>query len=718
MKIFATMKIFASSSLLSILLSSVSGLCPDNSDLNYGEEECLADPGWCTVPEEFKDYPVIDLSSRNAPLRELATFFPESQGPYNLNLQPAYFCGPNWKGPIQSFGGKFHGETIRFNAGTTFNITYKNLMTNPLGNEVNNEYRLPNSTNLHLHGGHISPKSPGDNVKLLIQPEEEYKFEYEFPLNHEPGTHWYHPHLHGSVSFQTGSGTSGMFIVEDPVDYLPPQIANMPEIPIILQELDIISIVKIAQKSKARLKDPFKEPLPQNPPNDDETIPAPGNGYYWYNTADIDTIIRKGNQTATTELENLLLFNGQYVPKITVKKGKWYRFRMVMSSTQDAVIFGAPAGCDLQLLSHDGIYLTDAPRKVEAFVLAPGNRADVAMRCDLDPGIYKMETLAKGRNYGSTKADTSSEQAIKDNVQFFVPVAECDLCKTQPYVAVLNVIASDGPREVDLRPFGESLRRPCYIADLSSSGQPPSFYLDYGRNSQIQAITGEQGPVCNNNANFGLCVNGIGFEEELITNTYFMGEPQETYLVNNGGHPHHQHVNPFQLKLNTVIVKPLELPDGRKVDINNWDTEGDWYDTLQHPGSSSNVNAEIVPSRIKGAASLVRWVASDYNTINEEKLAEGVIVPESSQIFHCHILTHEDSGMAGQDIIVGNAGTIWKGAKEIDPTCATMNQPLVGTSSPTDDPTNEPTNEPTRAPTKSMKKSKSKKKKGVKRGKM
>ena len=94
--------------------------------------------------------------------------------------------------------GQFHGDIIRFNAGATFNITYRNLLTNPLGNEVNNEYRLPNTTNLHLHGSHISPKSPGDNVKLFIQPQEEYKFEYEFPLNHAPGTYWYHPHLHGS----------------------------------------------------------------------------------------------------------------------------------------------------------------------------------------------------------------------------------------------------------------------------------------------------------------------------------------------------------------------------------------------------------------------------------------------------------------------------------------------------------------------------------------
>jgi len=57
---------------------------------------------------------------------------------------------------------------------------------------------------------------------------------------------------------------------------------------------------------------------------------------------------------------------------------------------------------------------------------------------------------------------------------------------------------------------------------------------------------------------------------------------------------------------------------------------GDWYDTLQHPGSSG-----------PNIASLVRWVASDYNTIDEMALREGKIEYESSQIFHCHILSHE-----------------------------------------------------------------------------
>jgi len=31
----------------------------------------------------------------------------------------------------------------------------------------------------------------------------------------DQGTHWYHPHLHGSTALQTGGGAHGIIIVED-----------------------------------------------------------------------------------------------------------------------------------------------------------------------------------------------------------------------------------------------------------------------------------------------------------------------------------------------------------------------------------------------------------------------------------------------------------------------------------------------------------------------
>lgn len=73
----------------------------------------------------------------------------------------------------------------------------------------------------------------------------------------------------------------------------------------------------------------------------------------------------------------------QFLPKVTMKLGKWYRWRMVMSSVLESVAFhpGSDA-CEMKLLAKDSIYLSDAPRDISMVILSPGNRADVAVRCN------------------------------------------------------------------------------------------------------------------------------------------------------------------------------------------------------------------------------------------------------------------------------------------------------------------------------------------------
>lgn len=75
-------------------------------------------------------------------------------------------------------------------------------------------------------------------------------------------------------------------------------------------------------------------------------------GYYWFNTTDfpLDEIIIEESQTAPIELENFIFVNGQYEPKITVERGKWYRWRMVMSSTQDGISKSPPPRIRMLLL--------------------------------------------------------------------------------------------------------------------------------------------------------------------------------------------------------------------------------------------------------------------------------------------------------------------------------------------------------------------------------
>jgi FtsP/CotA-like multicopper oxidase with cupredoxin domain len=109
------------------------------------------------------------------------------------------------------------------------------------------------TTNIHTHGLHVYPQtnpdgSHSDNIFLRIIPKADfearkaeqegngdvllenehvgqldYRYQLSFKrsgerMSHPPGTHWYHPHAHGSTSDQVASGMAGYLIVEGDVD--------------------------------------------------------------------------------------------------------------------------------------------------------------------------------------------------------------------------------------------------------------------------------------------------------------------------------------------------------------------------------------------------------------------------------------------------------------------------------------------------------------------
>ncbi len=118
-----------------------------------------------------------------------------------------------------------------------------------LGGHVNGQHGA-RTTNLHTHGLHVEPQrnedgTHSDNLFLRIIPkadwaareaagdaklaenefvgELEYKMQLAFDrdgekMPHPPGTHWYHPHSHGSTHDQVSSGMAGFLIVEGDVD--------------------------------------------------------------------------------------------------------------------------------------------------------------------------------------------------------------------------------------------------------------------------------------------------------------------------------------------------------------------------------------------------------------------------------------------------------------------------------------------------------------------
>ncbi|KAH8069155.1 multicopper oxidase [Aureococcus anophagefferens] len=76
--------------------------------------------------------------------------------------------------------------------------------------------RRPNTTSLHMHGWHASPRvSPReDDVFSLVAPGESKRYDYHLPADHAPGTYWYHPHAQGSSGLQA-YGMLGAVVVAD-----------------------------------------------------------------------------------------------------------------------------------------------------------------------------------------------------------------------------------------------------------------------------------------------------------------------------------------------------------------------------------------------------------------------------------------------------------------------------------------------------------------------
>ena len=107
-------------------------------------------------------------------------------------------------------------------------------------------------------------------------------------------------------------------------------------------------------------------------------------------------------------IDSIALVNGQYEPEWKIKSGDWTRLRLVHAGPaffMDLTLEPAASSsnhdqpnCELQLLSKDGIYLLSAPREHSRIILAPGGRADVAVRCFGSGSV----TLASGIRPGNS----------------------------------------------------------------------------------------------------------------------------------------------------------------------------------------------------------------------------------------------------------------------------------------------------------------------------
>lgn len=127
---------------------------------------------------------------------------------------------------IFSFNGLVPGPVLDLHAGDTIRVGYTN--------------RLSEITNLHYHGLHVEPGGSGDNVFLEIPPGETFQYDFTVPAQHQAGTFFYHPHVHGFTGKQMGGGMAGFLIVRGDLDEIP-EVAAATEYLLMLKDYGIRS---------------------------------------------------------------------------------------------------------------------------------------------------------------------------------------------------------------------------------------------------------------------------------------------------------------------------------------------------------------------------------------------------------------------------------------------------------------------------------------------
>lgn len=473
-----------------------------------------------------------------------------------------------------------------------------------------------NGTNLHSHGLWVNPAGNSDNVMISINPGVGFQYEYNIPPTHPAGTFWYHTHRHGSTALQVASGMAGALIVRGTRK---PTTTDNGDIDTLLKTgaARFPERVLLFQQIQYTCGDPVRYNCNPGEVGRIESYAALSKS--WRDSGHY------------TSINGVVLGTMQ-----KAKAGVIERWRMIHGGIRDSITFkirrladGAPKLAGLRasetadyvskyctgpeveqsLIAADGLTLAKVmPKKAvtfqpayrwDALVVFPAAGRyclvnDVPVVTSVDPGVPSPRLLGVVEVEGGAPV----KGAVGDYLQGkLIAAARANY----PAPAVQDKVAAE---------LKDGLKLSSFV---------PHVTIDE------KEVTGTQTVVFNINST-GFLVNGSPFTPGAESRKLPLGGVEEwTMTSDNGSHPFHIHVNPFQ------IVKILD-PDGKDisgedgVDPDTGDTQyaglkGVWKDTLW---------VKRLPNATKPYTVVVR-------TRYERYIGEFVL--------HCHILDHEDKGM-------------------------------------------------------------------------
>jgi FtsP/CotA-like multicopper oxidase with cupredoxin domain len=487
-----------------------------------------------------------------------------------------------------------------------------------------------NWTNIHYHGMHVTPDSVGDDVLLLIPPGDSHEYGFRIPFNQSPGTHWYHPHKHGSVAIQVMNGMTGALIVDGGgLDSLA-DAHGMVEKVIAMQQIDSL-------------------------PN---LIDAPAN-------------------PATPQT----LVNGRVTPVVVMRPGEVQRWRLVDENVTKTAAFSVafydtvgeePAMYDV---ARDGVTYADtnyAPGGVmtpdTAVLVAPGNRLDVFVQAPSTGGLFQLRGTPV---FHDRPGDNTRKEGLRDDqnpatVRGRQVSATTVATGATPlfYVYVDSTLAPNGsslPTSLPALPsflqnlpgtldptaiLADSANLAVVVFSQQATGSgntvstPPRFFLGTQQSPNMQ-FHSDSVYVPRNASNDSL---------PMVLDSVQTWKVVNTSTVN---HPFHIHINPFQV----IDVYYPNSGDPNATLYAQLDSAAQvrgspiWLDVIPLPKASGST-----PGYVLIRQGYEPFLNADGSTCTSCGPAYGEFV------MHCHILGHEERGMMQVIEIIPSASMQMQGA--------------------------------------------------------
>ena len=545
-----------------------------------------------------------------------------SYGPNDPRFTPRY-PGPTFRvrpGDLVQIWlkNKLPPPTTRADSNTVC-MTYPAAQTSTPRDTFQDCFHGPNYTNIHYHGMHVTPDSTstvvGDDVLLAIAPGDSILYSFRVPMNQSPGTHWYHPHKHGSVAIQVANGMSGAFIVEDPTAGLDrfTQQHNLREHLIGFQQID--TIVGLIHGDKTNIID--KVPPLVNGQNNPVIFMAPGEVQRW----------RIVNENVTRNTKTLE-FRFQDLPG---------EEPVAVEVARDGVQFsGVNMGMDTDTL----------------LLMGAGNRLDVIVQAPLTPGthFFRMRQLPGASRQSRDPvlplqrlADGPPLQAADSNsyVLFRVVVdpnrrgGSTGLPTSIPNLATFlaaNIPAPPTFLGGNLPPASDSAV--VVFTDMGSPGnyeKPAQFYLGSATN-----------PLQRFNDTVVFVPSDLGGNPMPM----ILDSTQTWKVVNNSAlnisvnHPFHIHINPFQVN-RVVAPNPKDPFQALYAELNTAASTNNspiWLDVIPLPLPALDGAGNPIPN---SAYVVLTQRYDPFDGCTDDKCGP----PTGEFVMHCHILGHEERGM-------------------------------------------------------------------------